>query len=88
MRWFKVAAVVVGIFIAFSVVSALMGYLIMGAIGALVIAAIVLAVKVTRSRREVSWDEPDKGLGERSKRRQKKPNVDHELARLKREMRN
>jgi Flp pilus assembly protein TadB len=90
MRWFKVAAVAAGVLIAYFVVSALIGYFILGAMGALVIAVIVLAVKV-RSRRQVSREEQDREIHESvystPPRRQEAPNVDDELARLKREMR-
>jgi O-antigen/teichoic acid export membrane protein len=87
-----VAAVAAGVLIAFFVVSALMGYLIWGAVGALVIAVIVLVIKAARWGRRVSWEEPDREIRESvfssPQRRQKAPNVDDELARLKREMRN
>ena len=89
MGWFKVAAVAVGVFVAFLVVSTVMGYLIWGVIGALVIAVIVLAIKA-RSGRQVAWEEPDRGIRESGdsgqRRRQKTRDVDDELARLKREM--
>ena len=91
MRWFKVAAAVVGVLIAFFVVSALIGYLIWGAMGALVIAVIILAIKA-RSGKQVSWEEPDREIRESTysspRHRQKTPDVDDELARLKREMGN
>lgn len=91
MRWFKVAAVAVGVFVAFFVISALMGYLIWGTLAALVIAVVVLSIKA-RSGRQVSREEPAWEIREpqygSQPRRQKPPNVDDELARLKREMRN
>jgi hypothetical protein len=90
MRWFKVAAVAVGVLVAFFVISALMGYLIWGTMAALVIAVVVLSIKV-RFGRQVSREEPDREIREPAHssrpRRQKAPNVDDELARLKREMR-
>lgn len=90
MRWFKVAAVAVGAFVVFVVVSALVGYLIWAAIAALVVATVVLAIKAAHYKKQVSRERPDRGLREPAysspPRRQGPPNVDDELARLKREM--
>ncbi|MGH3278060.1 MAG: hypothetical protein ACRDNW_02870 [Trebonia sp.] len=90
MRWFKVAAVVVGVFIAFLLVSTVIGYLIEGVIAALVVAVIILGIKVAVSKRQVSSKKPDREVREPTDsnppRRQKTPDVDDELARLKREM--
>lgn len=88
MRWFKVAAVAAGVLVAYFVISAVLGYIIWGAIAALVIAVVVLAVKA-RSANRVSWEEPEREIREprySPPPRQKTPNVDDELARLKREM--
>ena len=60
MRWFKVAAIAVGVLIAFLVVSSVIGFLIEAAIAALVVATIVLAVKVAFYRKQVSWKRPDR----------------------------
>jgi Flp pilus assembly protein TadB len=91
MRWFKVAAVAAGALVAFFVISALMGYIIWGAMAALVIAVVVLSVKA-RSANRVSREEPEREIREPAyssqPRRQKMPNIDDELARLKREMGN
>jgi hypothetical protein len=88
MRWFKVAAVAAGVLVAFFVISALMGYIIWGAMAALVIAVVVLAVKA-RSANRVSWEEGEREIPEprySQPPRQKAPDVEDELARLKREM--
>ena len=58
MRWFKIAAIAVGILIAFLVVGSVIGFifhiLTQLVIAALVVGGVVIAVKVARSRREVS----------------------------------
>jgi len=58
MRWFKVAAIAVGILVAFlvvgSVIGAILHLVIDVVIAAAVVGAIVVAVKVARSRRQVS----------------------------------
>ena len=58
MRWFKIAAIAVGILIAFLVVGSVIGaifhILTQLVIAALVVGGVVIAVKVARSRREVS----------------------------------
>jgi membrane protein implicated in regulation of membrane protease activity len=90
MRWFKVAAFVVGVLIAFLVVSSVLGFLVEVAIAALVVAAVVLAVKVAFYRRQVSW----KGSGRQVRGprygsplpRHNMSDADDELTRLKREM--
>lgn len=90
MRWFKVAAIAVGVLITFLVVSSVIGFLMEAAIAALVIAAIAVAVKVAFYRAQVSAKTPD---GEIREPRYSSPlprhsprNADDELARLKREM--
>ncbi len=89
MRWFKVAAIVVGVMIAFLVVSSVIGFLVEAVIAVLAVAVIVLAVKVAFNRKQVSWK---RSRGEvrgprdgRSLRRQTTPDVEDDLARLKRE---
>jgi len=57
MRWFKVAAIAVGILIAFLVVGSVIGFVIHAVtslvIAALVVGGIVVAIKVARSGRQV-----------------------------------
>jgi hypothetical protein len=89
MRWFKVAAIVVGVMVAFLVVSSVVGFLVEALIGVLAVAAVVLAIKVAINRRQVSSKRPSRevrgpGYSE-PKRRNTTPDVDDELARLKRE---
>jgi membrane protein implicated in regulation of membrane protease activity len=91
MRWFKVAAIAVGVVMAFLIVSSIIGFLVEAAIAALVVATVVLAVKVAFYRAQISRNRRD------SEVRGPKHNsalashlgrdVDDELARLKREMR-
>ena len=88
MRWFKVAAIAVGVMIAFLIVSSVVGFLVEAAIAVLVVAAIALAIKVAVSRRQVSWQRRSGISGPRSTRplrRNDKPDVDDELARMKRD---
>ena len=89
MRWFKVAAIVVGVMIAFLVVSSVVGFLIEAVVAVLVVALIALAVKVAFQRKQVSWKGPAREVrGPRYSgptRRRNTPDVDDELARLKRE---
>src|SRR5581483_9530672 len=58
MRWFKIAAIGVGILIAFLVVGSVIGAILHAVIdvviAAAVVGAIVVAVKVARSRNQVS----------------------------------
>ena len=90
MRWFKVAAVALGLLIVLLVVSSVLGFLIEAAIAALVVAAIALGIKAAFYKNQVSGRMPDKEVrgpaGNSLPNRQKTPNVDDELARLKREM--
>ena len=90
MRWFKVAALAIGVVIAFLVVSSVIGFLIEAVIAVLVVAVIVLAVRVALGRRQVSWRTPDKELrGPRYSRRRRRDNghdVEDELTRLRGEM--
>jgi hypothetical protein len=90
VRWFKVAAVVAGVIIAFLIVSSVVGFLIEAVIAALVVAIAVLAVKLAFSRRQLS----SKGAQREVRgRRYTEPlrshnpqDVDDELTRLKGEM--
>jgi hypothetical protein len=90
VRWFKIAAIVVGVMIAFLVVSSVVGFLVEAAIAVLAVAVLALAVKVAFSRKQVSWKGPRGEVrGPRSSRplrRHNTPDADDELARLKREM--
>ncbi len=89
MRWFKVAAIAVGVMIAFLVVSSVIGFLIEAVIAVLAVAVIVLAIKVAFNRRRAVGRrynaEVRRPRDGRSLRRPKAPDVDDDLARLKRE---
>ncbi len=89
MRWFKVAAIVIGVMIAFLVVSSVVGFLVEAVIAVLAVAVVVLAVKVAVNRKHVSWKRPDGEVRgprySRPLRRHNTRDVDDELARLKRE---
>jgi membrane protein involved in colicin uptake len=110
-NWFKVAAIGVGIIIAFLIVGSVVHF-ILGAITTILIAAVVVggvavAIKVARSRKQVSrkreredrqvrqpdYEEYARPLPRADIEpvtpqpgRQSSPDVDDELARLKREM--
>ncbi|HEY2575107.1 MAG TPA: hypothetical protein VGI74_02255 [Streptosporangiaceae bacterium] len=90
MRWFKVAAIAVGVLIAFLVVSSVIGFLLEAVIAALVVAVIVLGIKAVSHNKQVSSERSDREVYEPAYKsplgRQKMPNTDDELARLKREM--
>ena len=64
MRWFKVAAIAVGILIAFLVVGSVIGFVIHAVtslvIAALVVGGIVVAIKVARSGRQVEGKKADR----------------------------
>jgi hypothetical protein len=68
MSWFKVAAIAVGILIAFLVVGSVLGaifhILTQLVIAALVVGGVVIAVKVARSRREVSGKKAEREVRE------------------------
>ena len=100
MRWFKIAAIGVGILIAFLVVGSVIGFII-GAvtklvIAALVVGAIAVAIKVASSRRQVSGKKAEREVREPDRPQYSRPlpradvepvrDVDDDLARLKREM--
>jgi hypothetical protein len=109
MNWFKVAAIGVGILIAFLVGGWVIGFIIHAVldlvIAAAVVGAIVVAVRMARSRNQVSRKREDKQVREPDYSeysrplpsadiepvapqpgRQGAPDVEDELARLKREM--
>ena len=77
MRWFKVAAIGVGILIAFlivgSVVGAILHLVIDVVIAAAVVGAIVVAVKVARSRRQVSAKKAEREVREPNDRQYNRP---------------
>ena len=108
-NWFKVAAIGVGILIAFLVGGWIIGFVIHAVldlvIAAAVVGAIVVAVKMARSRKQVSRKREEKQVREPDHSeysrplpradvepvypqpgRSSGPDVDDELARLKREM--
>ena len=68
MRWFKVAAIGVGILIAFLIVGAVIGtvlHLLTDlVIAALVVGGIAVAIKVARSRRQISGSKPEREVRE------------------------
>ncbi len=68
MRWFKLAAIGVGILIAFLVVGAVIGTIFHVltdlVIAALVVGAIAVAIKVARSRRQVSGKKAEREVRE------------------------
>jgi hypothetical protein len=111
MRWFKVAALAVGILIAFLVVGSVIGFVLHAVlylvIAALVVGAIAVAIKVARSGKQVSRKRPDREVRREPEYstplpradvepvatsypapspRDSSPDIDDELARLKREM--
>jgi membrane protein implicated in regulation of membrane protease activity len=90
MRWFKVAAIAVGVVIAFLVVSSVIGLLLEAAIAALVVATVVLAVKVAFYRGQVSRNRRDSEVRGPTYNsplpRHLWRDVDDELARLKRDI--
>jgi hypothetical protein len=89
VRWFKVAAIVIGVMIAFMVVSSVVGFLLEAVIAVLAVAAIVLGVMVAFNRKQVSWKGASRQVrGLRSGRPLRRHNTsegDDELARLRRE---
>lgn len=91
MRWFKMAVISAGVLLAFLVVSSVIGFLMEAAIAALVVATIVLAVRVTFYRKQVSRNRSNSEFRESASSsplpRHNTRDIDDELARLKREMR-
>jgi hypothetical protein len=90
MRWFKVVAVIVGVFIAYLIVASIVGFFFEVVIAALAVAATVLAIKVVFYRKQVTRSRLDGELRESTYSsplpRHNTRDVDDELARLKREM--
>jgi hypothetical protein len=72
MRWFKVAAIAGGILIAFLVVGSVIGFVLHAVttlvVAALVVGAIAVAIKVARSRRQVSGKRAEREVREPSYR--------------------
>ena len=71
MRWFKIAAIGVGILIAFLIAGSVIGFII-GAVTKLVIAALVVgavavAIKVASSRRQVSGKKAEREVRDRDR---------------------
>jgi hypothetical protein len=77
MRWFKVAAIAVGVLIAFLVVNSVLGFifkiLLDVVIAALVVGGIAVAIKVARSRRQVSGKKADRQVDEPEYTRHSRP---------------
>ena len=100
MPWLKIAAIGAGILIAFFIVASVIGTIlhiaIEVAIAAAVVGGIVAAVKIARSRRQVSGRQADREVREPDHPQYSRPlpradveparDVDDDLARLKREM--
>jgi hypothetical protein len=77
MRWFKIAAIGVGILIAFLIAGSVIGFII-GAVTKLVIAAFVVgaiavAIKVARSRRQVSGKKAEREVRDRDYEEHSRP---------------
>jgi len=77
MRWFKIAAIGVGILIAFLIAGSVIGFII-GAVTKLVIAALVVgavavAIKVARSRRQVSGSKAEREVRDRDHEEYNRP---------------
>ena len=77
MRWFKIAAIGVGILIAFLIAGSVIGFII-GAVTKLVIAALVVgavavAIKVARSRRQVSGSKAEREVRDRDYEESSRP---------------
>ncbi len=68
MRWFKLAAIGAGILIAFLVVGSVIGFIIHAVttllVAALVVGAIAVAIKVARSRRQVTGKKAEREVRE------------------------
>ena len=68
MRWFKVAAIAVGVLIAFLVVGSVIGFILHAVtylvIAALVVGGIAVAIKVARSGKQVSRKRADREVRE------------------------
>ena len=111
MRWFKVAAVGIGVLIALIIGWAVVGFVLHAVeflvIAALVVGAVAVAIKVSRSGKQISRKRADRQVrkpdhseplpgadvehvttsySSSQPPRQSAPDIDEELARLKREM--
>ena len=77
MRWFKVAAIGVGILIAFLIVGSVMHFIITAVtylvIAALVAGGVAIAIKVARSRRQVSGKKAEREVRERDHEERSRP---------------
>ena len=77
MRWFKVAAIAVGILIAFLVVGSVIGavfhVLTDLVIAALVVGGIVAAIKIASSRRQVSGKKAEREVRDRDREQYSRP---------------
>ena len=77
MRWFKVAAIGVGILIAFLIVGSVMHFIITAVtylvIAALVAGGVAIAVKVARSGRQVSGKKAEREVRERDHEERSRP---------------
>jgi len=84
MRWFKVAAIAVGILIAFLVVGSVIGavfhVLTDLVIAALVVGGIVAAIKIASSRRQVSGKKAEREVRDREQNSRPLPRSDIEPA--------
>jgi predicted lysophospholipase L1 biosynthesis ABC-type transport system permease subunit len=90
VRPFKIAAIAVGIVIAYLVVSTVIGFFIWAVLAALVAAAIYFGIKAGFRSRRVSRSRPDADpqqlAYDQLRDRQQAPGVDDELARLRAQM--
>jgi hypothetical protein len=92
MSWFKVSAIAAGVLIGFLVISSVIGFIVEAAIVAIAVAAIVFGVKAAFSRREVTRRQPVREVGQPAagpapSHVRQRPDVEDELTRLRREMR-
>jgi len=91
MNWFKISAIAAGVLIAFLVISSVIGFLVEAALVALVVAAVLFGVRAAFRSRQVTQQEPAREVrppryGD-PRRSWQKPDVEDELTRLRREMR-
>jgi MFS superfamily sulfate permease-like transporter len=90
MRPLKIAAIAVGVLLAFLAVSTVIGFLVWGVMAALVVGIVVLSVKVAFRRGQISRRGAGREVRDRTSSRplrgQAGPDVDDDLARLRREM--
>jgi hypothetical protein len=77
MSWFKIAAIAVGILIAFLVVGSVMHFIITAVtylvIAALVAGGVAVAIKVARSGRQVSGSKAEREVSDREYEQYSKP---------------